>query len=43
MWVGHIARTGKLRNAYTVLGGNPEGKRKRGRLKKRLEDDIRKD
>jgi hypothetical protein len=25
-WTGHVARMGKIRNAYNVLVGNPEGK-----------------
>jgi hypothetical protein len=29
-WVGHVARMGK-RNAYSLLVGNPEGKRPLGR------------
>jgi hypothetical protein len=26
-WVGHVARAGKMRNAYKILVGIPEGKR----------------
>jgi hypothetical protein len=25
-WVGHVARVGEMRNAYTILVGKPEGK-----------------
>jgi hypothetical protein len=26
-WARHVARTGKTRNAYKILVGNPDGKR----------------
>jgi hypothetical protein len=29
-WAGHVARTGKKRNAYRLLVGKPEGKRPLG-------------
>jgi hypothetical protein len=29
-WTGHIARIGKMRKAYTILVGKPEGKRPLG-------------
>jgi hypothetical protein len=28
-WAGHVARMGKKRNAYTILGGKQQGKRGR--------------
>jgi hypothetical protein len=34
---------GKMRNAYNILVGKPERKRSLGRLKRRLEDNIRMD
>jgi len=30
-WVGHVARIGQMRNAYSILVGKPEGKRPFGR------------
>jgi hypothetical protein len=39
----HAARTGKMRNAYKILVGKPEGKRLLGRPKRRWEDNIIKD
>ncbi|KAJ4431639.1 hypothetical protein ANN_20238 [Periplaneta americana] len=36
-WAGHVARMGESRNAYRVLVGRPEGKRRR------WEDDIKMD
>jgi hypothetical protein len=26
-WEGHVARTGEMRNVYSILVGKPEGKR----------------
>jgi hypothetical protein len=26
-WVGHVARMGKIRNAYKIFTGKPEGRR----------------
>jgi hypothetical protein len=40
-WAKHIARIGKLRNAYTILVWKPEGKREHGRLKCRWENNIK--
>jgi hypothetical protein len=41
-WTVHIARThGKMRNAYNVCNGNPEGKRALGRPKRRGEGNIK--
>jgi hypothetical protein len=30
-WAGHVARMGKMRNAYSILVGKAEGKRPFGR------------
>jgi len=40
-WVGHVARTGEMRNAYKILVGKPEGKRPFGRPRPRWEGNIR--
>jgi len=40
---GHVARMGKMRNAYKTLVGKPEGKRPLGRPRRRWEDNIRLD
>jgi hypothetical protein len=32
---------GEMRNAYNILVGKPEGKRVRGRRRRRCEDNIR--
>jgi hypothetical protein len=42
-WLGNVARVGKMRNAYKILVGRPEGKRPRGRRTCRWEDNIRMD
>ena len=42
-WAGHVARMEQSRNAYRVLVGKPEGKRPLGRLRCRLEDNIKMD
>jgi hypothetical protein len=42
-WVGHVACTGEIRNAYTIFVGKSEGKRPRGRPRRRLKDNIRMD
>jgi hypothetical protein len=34
-WVGYVARVGEMRNAYIILVGKPEGKRKLGRPRRR--------
>jgi hypothetical protein len=39
-WAGHLARIGKI-NAYRVLMGRPEWKKPVGRLRHRLEDNMR--
>jgi hypothetical protein len=40
-WVGHAVRMGEMRNVYTILVGEPEGKRQLG--ERRWEDNIRMD
>jgi len=42
-WTGHVACMGKIRNAYKILVGKPEGKRLHGRPRHRWEDNIRMD
>jgi hypothetical protein len=42
-WAGHVARTGEKRGVYRVLVGKTEGKRPRGRPKRRWEDNIKMD
>jgi hypothetical protein len=42
-WAGHVARMGERRGVYRVLVGKPEGKRPRGRPRRRWEDNIKKD
>jgi hypothetical protein len=42
-WAGHVALMGEKRNAYRLLGGNPEGKRPLGRPRRRWVDNIRLD
>jgi hypothetical protein len=39
--MGHIARLGEVRNTYNILVGNPEGKRLRGRPRRKWEDNIK--
>jgi hypothetical protein len=38
-WVEHVARMGKMRNAYRILVRNSEEKRPLARSKRRWEDD----
>jgi hypothetical protein len=40
-WAGHVARMGEGRNVYGVLVGNPEGKRRLERPRRRWEDGIK--
>jgi hypothetical protein len=42
-WAGHVAHTGKIRNAHKILVGKYEGKRQLGRPKHRLEDNTKMD
>ena len=42
-WAGHVARVGKKKGGYRVLMGKPEGKRPRGRPRRRWEDNIKMD
>jgi hypothetical protein len=37
-WARKVARMGKLRNAYRIFIGNPEGKRPNGRPRRRWEN-----
>ena len=41
--MGHVARMGERRGVYRVLVGKPEGKRPRGRPRRRWEDNIKMD
>jgi hypothetical protein len=40
-WAGHVARMGKVGNAYNILVGKPEGRRPLGRPKRRWKDNIK--
>jgi hypothetical protein len=40
-WAGNVAHMGKIRNAYKILVGKPEGKRALGRHRHRWVDNIR--
>jgi hypothetical protein len=40
-WAGHVARIGEKRKAYRILVGKPEGKRPRGRPRRRWVDNIK--
>ncbi|KAJ4437486.1 hypothetical protein ANN_17630 [Periplaneta americana] len=42
-WAGHVECMGESRNAYRVLVGRPEGKRRLGRPRRRWEDNIKMD
>jgi hypothetical protein len=42
-WAGHVARTGKKRNAYRILVGKSEGKKPLGRQRSRWMDNIKMD
>jgi len=42
-WVGHVACMEEKRGVYRVLVGRPEGKRPLGRLRRRWEDNTKKD
>jgi hypothetical protein len=42
-WAGHVARMGEKRNAYMLLVGKPDGKRRLGRPRRRWVDNIRMD
>jgi hypothetical protein len=37
-WAGHVARMGEKRNAYRLLVGKPEGRRRLGRPRRRWVD-----
>jgi len=40
-WAGYVSHTGKMRNAYKVLLGKPEGKRPLRRPEHKWEHNIR--
>ena len=40
-WVGHVARLAERRVLYSVLVGNPEGKRPLGRPRRRWQDNTK--
>jgi hypothetical protein len=40
-WAGHVARMGERRNAYRLLVGRPEGRRPRGKPRRRWVDNIK--
>ena len=42
-WVGHVARVGDRSGVYRVLVGKPDGKRPRGKSRRRWEDNIKMD
>ena len=42
-WAGHVVRMGDRRGVYTVLIGEPEGKRPLRRPQRRWEDNIKMD
>jgi hypothetical protein len=42
-WAGRVAHLGEIRNAHKILVRKPEGKRPRGRPRRRWEDNIRMD
>jgi hypothetical protein len=42
-WAMHVARMGEMRNRFKILAGRPEGKRPRGRPRRRWEGYIRTD
>jgi hypothetical protein len=42
-WAGHVARVVEKRKEYRLLVGKPEGKRQRGRPRRRLMDNNRMD
>ena len=41
--MGHVARVGDRSGVYRVLVGKPDGKRPRGRSRRRWEDNIKMD
>jgi hypothetical protein len=42
-WAGHVVRKGKMRGAYNILVGRPEGRRPLGRPRHIWEDNIKMD
>ena len=43
IWAGHVARMEEGRGVHKVLVGKPDGKSPLGRLRRRLEDNIKLD
>jgi hypothetical protein len=41
IWAGYVAFMGKVRNAYKILIGKPEGKRLHGRPRCRWKDNVK--
>jgi hypothetical protein len=42
-WVRHVERMGEMRNACKIVVEKPEGTRPTGRLRRRLQDNIKMD
>jgi hypothetical protein len=42
-WAGHVARMVKVRGAYNILVGRPEGRRPLGRPRRRWAENIKMD
>jgi hypothetical protein len=42
-WVGHVARSGEMRNAHSIMVERPEGKRPLGKPRRRWVDNIKMD
>jgi hypothetical protein len=40
-WAGHVARMGEKRNVYRIFVGKPDGKRPRGRSRRRWINNIK--
>jgi hypothetical protein len=40
-WTGHVARMWAKRNAYSIVVGNPEGKRPLGRPRRRWVNNVK--
>jgi hypothetical protein len=42
-WAGHVTHVGETKNAYEILVGKPEGKRRFGKAMRRWKDTIKMD
>jgi hypothetical protein len=42
-WTGHVAHKGEKKNVYMIVMAKPEGKRTKGRIRRRWEDNIKMD